>query len=162
MSNGNAMTATIQQALVAASLDALLAISPEGDVLSWNEGARSMFGFASDDAVGRPFAGLFNERGDERTSNEIKAAIHAAVVSGTARLQMSATKQDGSVLDIDVSMKSIHDDNGKVRFLTVIQRDVTQLKRLLDESQGDAKLRGLLEAAPDAMIIVDREGRIIL
>src|SRR4051794_3494227 len=105
MSHANRMNVTIQQALVSASLDALLAISPEGDVLSWNDGARSMFGFASEDAIGKPFAGLFNTRGDEKVSSEIKLAIHTASTSGSARLQMSATNRDGSVLDIDVSMK---------------------------------------------------------
>ena len=35
-------------------LGALIAITPDGVVLSWNPGAEALFGYTSDEAVGRP------------------------------------------------------------------------------------------------------------
>ena len=39
------------EALLEASADAILAVAPDGEILSWNAGAQRMFRFAPDESL---------------------------------------------------------------------------------------------------------------
>jgi PAS domain-containing protein len=66
--------ARLSQVLVDASPDALIAMSPAGDILFWNNGAERIFGYTPEEAVGRTIFDLIvpAERVDE-TRNAIAA-----------------------------------------------------------------------------------------
>lgn len=51
---------------------------------------------------------------------------------------------------------TIRDERGEPRYLLGVSEDIT------DRKLADQKFRGLLEAAPDAMVVVDQNGRIVL
>jgi PAS domain S-box-containing protein len=164
MSHGNGSTnPRFSEALVASSMDALLAISPAGEVLTWNPGAGSMFGITSEQAVGRELQALFEPDGNGgRSKLQIRQAILEACRSGSARLESSVVKPDGAVIEVDVAMNAVRSAAGGVEFLTVIQKVVTRSLASTDATEGDTRMRGLLEAAPDAMVIVGRDGAILL
>ena len=67
--------------------------------------------------------------------------------------------RDGGTIPVDVSIRSVSDEAGSVQVLVVRERDV---QRLTEAQASEEMFRGLLEAAPDAMVIVDATGRITL
>jgi PAS domain S-box-containing protein len=63
-------------------------------------------------------------------------------------------KRDGTIITVAVTSHRMNYGGRDARL--VVAADVSELKR------AEMKFRGLLESAPDAVVIVDKEGRIVL
>ena len=65
-------------------------------------------------------------------------------------------RKDGSRFFGNVTITALRDPAGALRGFSEISRDLTESK------ESGARYRGLLEAAPDAMVVVDQAGKIVL
>jgi PAS domain S-box-containing protein len=141
--------------LLEAAPDAIVIVDRAGNIVLVNALTESMFGYPRTELLGQPVEMLLPDQLRERHT----AHRHGFTAAPRARsmgsgLQLSGRRRDGSEFPIEISLSPLETDEGMLVSSSI--RDIS------DRKQQEEKFRGLLEAAPDAMVIVDATGRIVL
>jgi protein-histidine pros-kinase len=144
---------------VGKSPDALLVCSPDGRVRYWNEAAVDVFGYTSEEALGQLLTELIvpKDRREEAARQE-----RGALAQGLAVYECVRRRKDGALVHVSISVKSVTDAASSTACVLYGLKDVTRLKTLRDAQLVESKYRELLESTPDAIIIANVTGHIIL
>jgi PAS domain S-box-containing protein len=132
----------------------IVMLGPKGEIISWNLGAEKMTGCSGEQAVGQNFSRFF--AADDIKRGKPAEILRTAAADGMCEEQGMRTRADGSRFLVRSTFTALRDTAGNARGFSVISRDLSETK------ESETKYRGLLEAAPDAMVVVNRDGVIEL
>jgi PAS domain S-box-containing protein len=113
-------------AIVESSDDAIVAKDLNGIVMSWNPGAKKMFGHSADEMIGRPITIIIPPElhEDERRILETIGRGERIEHFETVRLTKS-----GERIDVSLTVSPVKDDAGRVIGAAKTARDITQRKK---------------------------------
>jgi PAS domain S-box-containing protein len=141
------------RALLDASPVGVFVLDNAGRVRLWSSGAQRILGWPEEDVIGNQLP--------VKPELRILPDYHA---------ELSLVRSDGA--PIDVEMRTVAWDGGILAILTDISRQSRAQREIQDlterekaartQARADRRFRELLEAAPDAIIEVDQDGRIVL
>jgi PAS domain S-box-containing protein len=138
--------------------EAVIVVSPAGEIRFWNRGAETIFRLAREAAVGRDLVETIIAPED---LEEVRGKLQGAIAAGEATFECVGRRGDASRVHVDVSLKVTADEGSPTQAVLCV-RDVTQANIHRQAAELDLRFRGLLEAVPDAKVIVNQEGYILL
>jgi PAS domain S-box-containing protein len=136
---------------------AIFTIDPDGHVTSWNAGAEHIYGYATDEIVGRHRSLFFTP--EDVASGLPMAELREAVETGHFSEQGWRVRKDGSRFWANGTMTVLRDDAGRVRGFVKIVRDLTERQRIeaeLRKSVDALRLRDrAMRAVSQGIVITD-------
>ena len=133
---------------------AIFMLDPQGLVVSWNASAERIKGYRGEQIIGHNFSCFFPPEDIKRGRPE--EVLRMATASGRYEYQGMRVRKNGSRFLASIISTAMRDAVGNLRGFSEISRDLSESK------ESGAKYRGLLEAAPDAMVVVNQSGEIVL
>lgn len=159
MNRDQSTISNIEHMMVAESPEAIAIIACDGTIARWMDGAKNLYGFDESEAVGQTLTSLVVPKAGEE---EERASLLECQATGRSTFEALRTRKDGSLVYVLVSRKSIRDRNGVVAFIASTELDVTAIKVRREVKLVASKYGDLLESTPDAIIIANPAGKIVL
>lgn len=160
------------QLILDSAAEGIFGLDRDGNITFVNPAAARMTGYEVHELIGRPLhETVHHTRPDGTPWPREECSTYAVLRDGAIHHVTGevAWKKDGTSFPVEYVSSPIQ-EGGKIVGAVVIFMDVTQRKqaeaeqaRLLRQAEAaEAKFRALLESAPDAIIAVDGDGRIVL
>ena len=115
-----------QAALLDQAQDAILVRDLEHNILFWNKGAERIYGWTSEEAVGRNARELLLNG----PSPQFEIARHAVIDNGEWRGEIHQSRRDSIEIIVESRWTLVRDDQGAPTSILVINTDITEKKRM--------------------------------
>jgi PAS domain S-box-containing protein len=116
-------------AIVENSDDAIVSIDPAGKILSWNDAAERMYGYTSEEAMGRRIDIVIPDD-PKRRQEDLDIRDRVARGEQIKHYETTRRRKDGAVFQVSVSISPVRDASGQIVAAAGFARDISERKRL--------------------------------
>ena len=148
--------------LLEAAPDAMVVVNQGGEIVLLNVQAEKQFGYRRDELLGQKVKNIIPEGFAERLiADGTRTAAEALAQQIGTGIELIGRRKDGSEFPIEIMLSPLESAEGIL--VTAAIRDISVRKAAEKHlAQMEGRYRGLLEAAPDAMVVVNQAGEIVL
>ena len=148
--------------LLEAAPDAMVVVNEDWEIVLLNLRAEKQFGYRRDELLGQKITNIIPQGFAERLiADSTRTAAEALAQQIGTGIELTARRKDGSAFPIEIMLSPLESIEGVL--VTAAIRDIS-VRRAAEEhlAQMEGRYRGLLEAAPDAMVVVNEDWEIVL
>lgn len=154
LNNPQAPTDFFESMLQSSTHYSIVGATADGTIELWNEGAALLYGHSAENLVHRAHVSILGQPAE---------IWDAALRDGAWVGRVESKRADGQTFIASVALTARGNGDGRPGGFLHISRDVSEMVRRGEAlHNAEEKFRGLLEAAPDAVVVANGEGRIVL
>jgi PAS domain S-box-containing protein len=114
-------------AIVESSDDAIIGKDLNGIITSWNRGAEILFGYTAAQMIGQPVQRLIPPEQKDEESGILERLRRGEPIRYDETIRR---RQDGTLVDVSLSISPIKDAGGRIVGASKIARDISERKRV--------------------------------
>jgi PAS domain S-box-containing protein len=148
--------------MLEAAPDAMVVVNQDGEIILLNLQAEKQFGYRRDELLGQKVTNIIPDGFAERLiADGLRSAEDALAQQIGTGIELTGRRKDGAEFPIEIMLSPLESPEGIL--VTAAIRDISVRKEAERHlAQMEARYRGLLEAAPDAMVVVNKRAEIVL
>lgn len=139
-------------AIVEYSDDAIIGSTLSGIITSWNPAAVRMYGYSSQEIIGRSGSLLVPE---DRAEEFLETVAMVKGGKALEHFETTRVRKDGSPIPVSLTVAPIHDEEGAIVGASAVHRDVSAQRRAPEVAE---RMEAIVESSDDAIIALTLEG----
>lgn len=149
--------------VVEATADAIINFSPEGEILTWNQGAENIFGYKPEEVIGKHIKVLAPP--DQPQQEQFFEALQLGKLDHQKRFETTNIRKDGEIIHTCLTALIIKKgvNQGEMMGATVMVEDVTESKKTAALIRRNTEeIETLMNVTPIAIFVThDTECKVI-
>ena len=132
--------------LVESSDDAIIGMTGQSVITTWNRSAERLYGYSAREVIGKRGSFLLPK---DRLSELDRVQRHAATMAGPQEFETKRVHKDGHAIDVAIAVSPIHDKAGITIGISSRSRDIGERKRT---DALMAEMAAIVDSSNDAII----------
>ena len=146
-------------AIVNTSVEGIIGKTSDGDVVSWNKGAETIYGYTENEMQGKNISLLAPPGYKEEIFDQLKKLKAGELIKNH---ETKRIRKDGVIIDISLSLSSIKDKEGNIYGVSAIMHDITEQKRLKQVQAVNEYSESIINTVREPLIVLDQDLRVVV
>ena len=146
-------------AIVNTSVEGIIGKTSDGDVISWNKGAETIYGYTEKEMQGKNISLLAPPGYKDEIFDQLKKLKAGELITNH---ETKRVRKDGVIIDISLSLSSIKDKQGNIYGVSAIMHDITEQKKLKQVQAANEYSESIINTVREPLIVLDQDLRVVV